>query len=246
MMIKCAMTSETPVCNMSDRAVGGGFIILLICLNVAPRRAEAELGLAFKGGPNAATLAADYRFNRYGFSGGFDGYLQRPISDRFLFGAQIELLYSPRGATANFEGEYLGKVRQHYVDVMVEARSAAQFGSVRIYILLGGGLNILMSANVEDASGAERDITDGLRRIDVAALGGAGVALRVPRDLGPLQLGTVFLEARHDIGLIDTDSVVGGFKNRSSSLMLGLSFVVAGRRPPDPPPPPVTAGAAGR
>jgi hypothetical protein len=63
----------------------------------------------------------------------------------------------------------------------------------------------------------------------VALLAGAGIALHLPRrGLGPFHLGSVFLEARHDRGLIGTDTV-GGFKNRSSSLLLGLSFVLGAR-----------------
>ncbi|HEX7839957.1 MAG TPA: hypothetical protein VF469_20915, partial [Kofleriaceae bacterium] len=70
-------------------------------------------------------------------------------------------------------------------------------------------------------------------RIDVALLGGAGVALQLPdHTVGPFHLGAVFLEARHDIGLFDTDAMVGGFRNRTSSLMLGLSLAVGGEPPP--------------
>jgi hypothetical protein len=86
----------------------------------------------------------------------------------------------------------------------------------------------------------KEDITSDLRRIDVALLAGAGIALHLPlQELGPFQLGTVFLEARHDMGLIDTDPVNGGFKNRTSSLMLGLSLLVGGS-----PSPATAAGSA--
>jgi hypothetical protein len=89
-------------------------------------------------------------------------------------------------------------------------------------------VNLLLSAETEDITGAKTDITGDLRRIDVALLVGTGIALQLPRrQLGPVRLGAVFLEARHDRGLIDSDAVNGGFKNRTSSLMFGLSFALA-------------------
>lgn len=47
-----------------------------------------------------------------------------------------------------------------------------------------------------------------------------------PGTVGPAHIDTVFVEVRHDIGLLDTDAVNGGFKNRTSSVLLGLSFGV--------------------
>jgi hypothetical protein len=209
------------------------FIIVFVWLAPLSSHADPELNFALEGGPNAATLAENNRFNRYGFSGGFAGYLQWPLLDRFSLAGQVELLYTPRGAKAVSGGTYLGQVRQHYFDVMVATRPQVRLGPASVYLLLGGGLNLLVSAKKENASGANQDITDGLRRIDVALLGDAGVALHLPRRvMGPFRLGSLFLEARHDVGLVDTDAIAGGYKNRTSSLMLGLSFVVGA--PPSP------------
>lgn len=162
----------------------------------------------------------------------------------------MELLYTPRGAEAIFDGEPLGKTRQHYLDLMLAARPGVRLGPASIYVMLGGGLSLLMSASQVNASGGTEELTDVLRRIDVALLAGAGIALHLPRrGSGPFRLGTVFLEARHDRGLIDTDAVNGGFKNRTSSLMLGLSFALGSKTAPPParsdPPAPATAGGAG-
>lgn len=212
------------------------FIIIFVWLIPLSSQADPELNVAFKGGPNVATLAHDNRDTRYGFSGGLATHLQWALADRFSLAGQIELLYTPRGAKAISGGNYLGQVREYYFDIMVAARPQVRLGPASVYLLLGGGLNLLVSANKENASGAKQDITDGLRRIDVALLGGAGVALHLPRgELGPFQLGTVFLEARHDIGLVDTDPMAGGYKNRTSSLMLGLSFVLRAENAPPPP-----------
>jgi hypothetical protein len=111
-----------------------------------------------------------------------------------------------------------------------------RLGPVSVYLLLGGGLDLLVSANKDDAAGAGQDITGGLHRIDVALLGAAGVAVHLAhREPDAFHLDTIFVEARHDIGLLDVD-LNGGFKNRTSSLMLGLSLAVGGG-PPAPPKP---------
>jgi len=202
-------------------------------LALSSAHAEPALTLALKAGPNAATQLENYRVSRYGLSGGISGDSQWLLTDQFSLGGQIELLYTPRGAEVVFQGEHVGKLREHYLDLTITARPETRLGWARLYLLLGGGLNLLMSANKDDAAGAGQDITSGLHRVDVALLGAAGVALHLPdRELGPFHLGTVFLEARHDIGLLDVDRN-GGFKNRTSSLMLGLSFVMGGSSAPD-------------
>jgi hypothetical protein len=187
--------------------------------------AQPLLGLAFKGGPNAATLTREYRVNRYGFTGGVAGYLQWPLASRFSLAGQMDLLYTPRGAKGVFEGEYFGRFRQRYWDVIIAARPEMQFDPAEVYLLLGAGLNVLLSANQEDASGMK--VENNLSRLDVSLLVGAGIALNLPRqNLGPFRLDTVFLEARHDRGFTDTDPADGDSKNRNTSLMLGVSFVV--------------------
>jgi hypothetical protein len=205
----------------------------ILCLAPSLARAQPlrELDIAFKGGPNAATQAEDLRVNRYGVSGGLSGDLKWSLIDHFWLAGQLDLLYTPRGAEVVFQGEHVGKSREHYIDLMVAARPEAHLGWASVYLLLGGGVNFLVSASKEDASGASQDITGDLHRVDVALLGGAGIALYLPnRELGPLRFSRLFLEARHDIGLLDVD-LTGGFKNRTSSLMLGLSFVVGGAPP---------------
>jgi hypothetical protein len=206
-------------------------VLMSLCFWTLPLLANAEphLGLGFKGGGNAAILAENNRFNRYGLTGGFEGYLRNPLTEQLSLGGQVELLYTPRGAKAILDGEYLGQFRYHYIDVMAAVRPEVRLGSVSVYLLLGGGVNVLVNANKENASGVPQDTTDGLHRIDVALLGAAGLVLHLPsQTMGPFRLGTVFLEARHDVGLIGTDLMIGGYKNRTSSLMLGLSFAVGG------------------
>ena len=202
-------------------------IITALYLIPSAARAQPEHQIGFKGGLNAATEAEDFRVNRYGISGGLSGCVQWQLIDKVSLGGQIDLLYTPRGAEVVFQGEHAGKLREHYIDLPIAVRPEVHFGRASVYLLLGGELSFLMSANKEDAAGTGQDITGDLHRIDVAVLGAAGVALHLPHaEMSAFHLGTVFLEARHDIGLLDVDAVNGGFKNRTSSLMLGLSFVV--------------------
>jgi hypothetical protein len=204
-------------------------IIIVFLISREAHAQSTEFDLALKGGLNAATLAHDNRDNRYGFTGGLSGNLQWSVADRFSLAGQIELLYTPRGANAVFNGVMEGVSREHYIDLMLAARPELRFGSVGVYLLLGGGLNFLMSANKDDAGGSGQDITGDLHRIDIALLAGAGVAWHLSSaESGSWHLGTIFLEARHDIGLIDTDLANDGFKNRTSSLMLGLSLAMGG------------------
>jgi hypothetical protein len=215
---------------------------MVLCLTSFVAHARPGLGVLFKGGPNAARHAEETRFNRYGISGGIAGQLQWVLNDRFAFGGQIELLYSPRGAKVISEGDYLGQVRQRYWDFVIAVRPETTLGPVSVYLLLGGELSVLMSAALEEeASGAKRDISDDLRRIDVALLVGAGGALNLSGPmLGPFRLSTVFLEARYERGLIDTIVDSDGFQNRTASLMLGLSFELGdGAKNVKPAPPPV-------
>lgn len=194
--------------------------------------ADGELDLAVKVGPNAATLAHENRVSRYGFSGGLAGYFEWSLPERFSFGIQVESLYTPRGAEVVLEGQTQGTFRQHYLDLVAAARPGLRFGPASTYLLLGSSLNFLVSANRENVSGSREDVTDDLRRFDVALLGGAGVAVHLPpRALGPFGQPTVFVEVRYDVGLLDIDPANGGFENRTLSLMLGLSLVVSGGEP---------------
>lgn len=229
-------------------------LFLSAWLIASPAGANSEFGFALKGGGNAATLKSDNADKRYGLTGGLAGYLQWPLGSNLSLSAQVELLYAPRGAEAFFEGEYVGQFRQNYFDVVMAARPQVRVGPSSLYLLLGGGVNALLRASRENVSGAREDITGDLRRIDVALLAGAGVALHLPEtELGPLRIGTFFLEARYDHGLVRAVADNDGFKNRVTSLMFGVSFALgtgAAKAPPtspptlDPSPAPVVGAAA--
>jgi hypothetical protein len=205
-------------------------IIILLCL---PRLSEAqpELSLSLKAGPNAAIWDREHHDHKYGLSGGLAGDLRWPLEGRFSLGGRLALLYVPRGtkSISPTTGEFLGTFHQHYFDMAVAVRPEARVGSVGVYLLLGGSWSILLSANKVDDRGRKDDVD--ARRHDVALLAGLGGALRLPSHrLGPFRLGTVFLEARYDRGLLHLDRADDSSpKNRTTSLMLGLSFVLGSK-----------------
>lgn len=202
-------------------------VVALIWGQTRPTAAEPAPQITLKVGPNAATQAEENRFHRYGLSGGLAGQLVRPLGGRLSFGGQVELLYSPRGAEASLDGAPLGQIRLHYLDLIVAARLEVRFGAASAYAILGAAPSYLMSAIKEDSMGRESEITDDLKRVDVALLLGAGVALQLPQhELGPIHLSQACVELRHGRGLLDTVDVGDGrgFQNRSTAVMLGLSF----------------------
>lgn len=204
------------------------FLILAsLWLFPALSRADSELDVSVKGGLNAATLDHADRDNRYGFSGGLSAALQQRLADQLFLGGQLELLYTPRGAETVVDGVTQGESREHYIDLGLTVRPEVRFNSVHVYLLLGGSIDFLVSANKDNISGNVEDITSGLRRIDAGLLGGLGVAIGLSHGPGSFHVSSIFLEARHDIGLLDTDPAGSGFKNRTSSIMLGLSFAIA-------------------
>jgi hypothetical protein len=193
--------------------------------------ADTEADIALKGGLNSSIFAHENRESISGFSGGLEAHLEKPFVDHVSLGGQIELIYSQRGAEVVVGGQHLARSREHYMDLTAAVRPQLQFGPIHLYVVLGGGLDFLVHATTVDLSRVEQDVTDELHRFDIELLGAAGVAVALPRHtLGPLRLDTIFAEAREDVGLLKVDDDTGS-KNRTTSVMLGLSFAVAASSP---------------
>lgn len=209
-------------------------IILAQSYRLSSSNADTEANIALKGGLNSSTFEHDNRESISGFSGGLEGRLEKSLASHLSMGGQIELIYSQRGAEVVVGDQHLARSREHYVDLTATIHPQVQLGPIYLYLLLGGGVNLLVHATTIDfASGIEQDVTGQLHRFDMELLGAAGIAVELPRhNLGPLRLDTIFLEARQDIGLLKVDDATGS-KNRTTSAMLGLSFSVSGS-PPSP------------
>lgn len=206
----------------------GRILGVVLCLVSVPVQAEPGINIAVRGGGNASTFNGDNSKYKYGLSAGVSGLLEWPLNAPFSLGAQMDVLYTPRGADLVFEGEYVGTFRHHYLDVALAIRPSIRTGSVSVYLLLGGSWNLLLRASRTDSLGQKDDVTDGFSRHDVALLVGAGIALALPpKRVGPFHLGTFFLEGRHDWGLRDVSPTTDSdLNNRTTSLMLGLSFAL--------------------
>jgi Outer membrane protein beta-barrel domain len=223
------------------------WIVAIALTWLMPLRGNAETAgeIGAIAGVNAATLDHQDRESRLGFSGGIFGGMQHAFDERWGFGERLELLYTPRGADTASGGVALGQLREHYVDLALALHPELRFGALSAYAVLGGSLDILLSANKHSTGGPTEYITGDVSRVDVAILTGIGVAWRLGgRGAGTLQPGAISLEVRHDIGLLELDPVNDGFKNRTTSVMLGVSFLLGGRAAQPPPDKPESQVAA--
>jgi hypothetical protein len=136
------------------------------------------------------------------------------------FAPQLEVLFTQRGTGAELDGMSLGKNTLNYLDFALLARFEWTFRSLALYALVGPEANVLLSAKQTFFNGAEADITDLLRRFDISALVGAGVAI------GPFSWGTLTFETRYEMGFRHVNKVVenGTATNRTISFMLGYEY----------------------
>lgn len=174
-----------------------------------------------KGGLNYATLYSDEvedKNARFGFHAGVFG---RTDTEHPL-GLQVELLYSTRGATFNYDGFIIDQeftVKTDYIDlpVMLSLRVADV-----LELQAGGYVGFLMNAQVTTSgdlgNGQEELDRDNFNSLDYGVL--AGVAV----NAGPLQVG-----ARYNLGLAElsnsdgADLVLGDAKHA-----FGQVFVAVG------------------
>ncbi len=225
-------TSCRPERSLMTRTIKLLLAVSWISMLRSSARANPELDVALRGGLSAATHAAEFRTHRYGISGGVGACLQRELDGRFLLGGQVDLLYTTRGAELVSDGFKQATFEEPYFDVALAARPGVRLGRADVYLLVGGSLNVLWRVRRDSASGASEDLTEFFRRVDVALLGGAGIAFHLfPEGWGPFRRGTVLFEARHDHGLLDTVAGDGELEleNRTTSFMLGVSFALGSR-----------------
>lgn len=213
---------------MNIRLIG----LLVLGATASTVHAQPQLDISIKSGLDNAytTGATTSKAHIYGFSGGLASYLRWSLSRRVSLGVQVDLLYTPRGIHFVESGERVALRRQHYIDVGAMVRPEVDIGPFDVYALLGASWNILLHAKLENFSPPrEDDVTSFVSRHDLALAVGAGIAVRLPRhQLGPFRFDAVFLEARHDRGLIDI-ATSSDVRNRATSLLLGVSFAFGSR-----------------
>lgn len=206
-------------------------VILAVLLGSAPAHADPYAGVSLKGGITGATFNKPHRHNRYDTTGGAAGHLGWQLTGRFSLAGQLELLYTPRGTQVTFYYPPPTANSLHrYFDVAITARPEVRLGPGSLYLLLGASRNHLINAETWDANYGHSDVTDLVRETDVALRAGIGAVWPLPRQTpSAFHRLSVFLEASHDRGMIDLDIRDLGFRNRTSSVMAGLTFSLTPR-----------------
>jgi hypothetical protein len=206
-------------------------VVLAVSLGSAPAHADPYAGVSLKGGIAGAKFNRPHRHNRYDTTGGAAGHLGWQLTGRFSLAGQLELLYTPRGTQVTFYYPPPSANSLHrYFDVAITARPEVRLGPGSLYLLLGASRNHLISADVWRATTGHSEVTHLVRETDVALRAGIGAVWPLPRHTpSAFHRLSVFLEASHDRGMIDLDLYGLGVRNRTSSVMAGLTFRLTAR-----------------
>ena len=176
--------------KLSAIAIG---VLLEMAMAVQPSIAQDKVPeFGVKAGLNFANISWDIpegsfetvSINKFGVS----GILLYPLSE--LLDAQVELMYLQKGA--KFEEL---KWNFDYLSIPVLVRFNFSSEDASTYIVSGLEIGFLLSAKLENL-GAEEDIKDVVKSIDLGLNIGAGVSM----DMGTMP---VFGEVRYSLGLSD-------------------------------------------
>lgn len=183
--------------------------------------ASAQMRAGIKGGLNVSNLYLDDIDDenaRYGFNVGVYGQ----VFSTEAFAIQPELMYSTRGARAEYGGliDQSVKFNLNYLDLPVLA--VFKLGDAA-EIHVGPYASYLLNANTswsgDLGSGADDIDRDHLKPFDFGVAGGFGL------NFGPMQVG-----ARYNLGLTelaDSDvarTLIGDAKNSCAQLYLAFNF----------------------
>lgn len=140
-----------------------------------------------------------------------------------LLSVQPEVLYTRMGAKYEV-GEDGLQWRFDYIQVPVLLKlNVIPVGPIRPFIAVGGyGAYLLSAKGVLIVGGVsdETDMSDSMQKYDYGAVGGAGVAFRLPGI-------SISVEGRYNLGLanIEKDPLAGeSMKNRSVMALVGIGF----------------------
>ena len=192
---------------------------VLVAANV--NEANAQMRAGIKGGLNVSNLYLDDIDDenaRYGFNIGVYGQ----VFSTETFAIQPELMYSTRGARAEYGGliDQTVKFNLNYLDLPVLA--VFKLGDAA-EIHVGPYASYLLNSNVSysgDLGNGTDDIDrDHLKPFDFGVAGGFGL------NFGPMQVG-----ARYNLGLTevaDSDvarTLIGDAKNSCAQLYMAFNF----------------------
>lgn len=188
-------------------------LTLTVALVPAIAAAQAPNSTIFgvKAGVNSSTLNSDPDADLSQLLGLNAGvYAGRHIND--MFGAQIEALFSMRGAKEQI-GSVDTTVRLNYLDIPVLARFGnTSTDGTHFHAFTGPQIGLNLSAKVKEDGGQSVDLKDEVKGTDFAWVFGAGV-----------ERNKWNLDARFTLGLsnIDNSQSDAKIKNRTISVMAG-------------------------
>jgi len=207
---------------MNSKAIRLSFIFAIaafVSLNADDANAQMRAGI--KGGLNVSNLYlddVDDENARYGFNVGVYGQ----VFSTETFAIQPELLYSTKGAKAEYGGliDQTVKFNLNYLDLPVLA--VFKLGDAA-EIHVGPYVSYLLHSNVStsgDLGSASDDIDrDELHAFDFGLVGGLGL------NFGPMQVG-----ARYNLGLTKiansdvSRAMIGDAKNSCAQLYLAFNI----------------------
>lgn len=186
------------------------FMIALLFLLVMANTASGQLGFrkGIKVGYNYATITGD-DLPEVDSRGSLAGGVGLEFNFFRLLSFQVDILYSPRGASFPDDGA----IKLNYISVPMVLKKRFFPVGIHPYLLGGPEFNFLVSAN-ENGS----DIKDLLNSEDLNFVVGGGLEFSFLRK-------SAYVEGRYSYGLNninkDTESVL---KNRVSQIYFGILF----------------------
>ncbi|HTF22112.1 MAG TPA: porin family protein [Chryseolinea sp.] len=197
------------------------FALVAMLVAVNGNESSAQMRAGIKGGLNVSNLYLDDIDDenaRYGFNVGVYGQ----VFSTETFAIQPELMYSTRGAKAEYGGliDQTVKFNLNYLDLPVLA--VFKLGDAA-EIHVGPYVSYLLNSNISYSgdlgNGSDEIDRDNLKPFDFGVAGGFGL------NFGPMQVG-----ARYNLGLTeiaDSDvarTLIGDAKNSCAQLYMAFNF----------------------
>ncbi|MCB0259195.1 MAG: outer membrane beta-barrel protein [Calditrichaeota bacterium] len=201
-------------------------ILCLICIFFAPA-VWAQSGVGLIGGLNFAGLSV--KQDNDNLSGiehptrtafGAGGMLCLDVPGKLLL--QMAPLYLQQGSKLKIDGEASGSIRLAYLNLPLLLRYNTVEDGSGVYFAAGPNIALLLDAVQKDADGAQSDIKDLLKGIDVGLNFSAGIS-------APLGGNFLFIEAQFGLGVVNIDdspAAAEGLTRKTSSIKLmgGMLF----------------------
>jgi hypothetical protein len=174
--------------------------------------ADAEM-IGVKGGLNVANFTGDDVFHNSSNTGGIAGVFGRyPLGETWSL--QPEVLFSMRGAEFSVD-DIETEQQTNYIEIPLLARFGWGRDSMfQPSLFAGPSVAFLLKNKIVD--GAEIDLKDGSRDVDVGAVLGAGLD-------HPMGSGDLLLDVRYEYGFISWSPDLN-VKNSVLSFMIGYGY----------------------